>query len=644
MARPFFLTLLWILTSFLSNAQLESSTLSEVTVTANGYQQPTRNTGRNVLVIPGSVLLRSPVYSIDELLRFIPGVEVQLRGPQGVQGDIMLRGGTFQQVLILIDGLRVNDPLTGHFNSYLPIDPFEIDRIEVLKGPAAALWGSEAVGGVIQIFTKTFSDRSGLIHTQKKSSSTLDAAGNLGQHQLRNIQARWFHQNNKYRFSVSGGSRNSGGVEQRGIHGFFYLNSLQTSWQYQFVNGWKLRMRAALDSRRFAAQNFYTSFLSDTAKERVITGWTQAQLYRSFPKGQWQADLGYKLADDYYLFRPLATPNLNTMGLSQVQIKYQRNSQGPIEYQSGVQFLERTIHSNDRGDHRVSQAALFVSTRYKLTPALQSNLTMRLTVDELYGTILVPQLSTSYSTPFSQWRLSAGRSFRDADFTERYNNYNKALVTSGRIGNSQLSPEDVWQAELGYDITIRKKLFINSSLFYRDHRGLIDWVTTPYALMPRPVNLIPTGTYALAKNVERVQSLGAELDLRFIDTVGKGQLLVQTGILVLNNRAPSGGAGFYLNGHAKFLFNGLVQYQINKWDLLIGVIYKERNPQKSSSLSAKLSTSYFVANCKLQYQFCESRWIPFLMIDNLFNTSYSDLLGVPMPGRWVSAGLRARLF
>ena len=115
--RQFYLTFVVLANALFSLAQGDYSTLSEVTLTANGYQQPTRNTGRNVLVIPGSVLLRSPVYSIDELLRFIPGVEVQLRGPQGVQGDILLRGGTFQQVLILIDGLRVNDPLTGHFNS-----------------------------------------------------------------------------------------------------------------------------------------------------------------------------------------------------------------------------------------------------------------------------------------------------------------------------------------------------------------------------------------------------------------------------------------------------------------------------------------------------------------------------------------------
>jgi vitamin B12 transporter len=96
------------------------------------------------------------VQSLDELLRYVPGVEVQARGPMGAQSDLVLRGGTFQQVLVVLDGLRLNDPITGHFSSYIPIAPAEIERIEILKGASSALYGSDAVGGVVHIITKTF--------------------------------------------------------------------------------------------------------------------------------------------------------------------------------------------------------------------------------------------------------------------------------------------------------------------------------------------------------------------------------------------------------------------------------------------------------------------------------------------------------
>ena len=101
-----------------------------------------------------------PVHSIDDLLRYVPGIEIQARGPMGAQSDIVLRGGTFQQVLVIVDGIRINDPLTGHFNSYIPIAPSEIDRIEILKGASSAIYGSDAVGGVIHIITKTFASQS----------------------------------------------------------------------------------------------------------------------------------------------------------------------------------------------------------------------------------------------------------------------------------------------------------------------------------------------------------------------------------------------------------------------------------------------------------------------------------------------------
>lgn len=116
-----------------------------------------KESGRNIFSLKGEDFSSFAVHSLDELLRYLPGIEIQQRGPQGVQSDIVIRGGTFQQVLVIIDGVKLNDPLTGHFNMYLPIQTSEIDRIEILKGSASAIWGSEAVGGVVNIITKTFS-------------------------------------------------------------------------------------------------------------------------------------------------------------------------------------------------------------------------------------------------------------------------------------------------------------------------------------------------------------------------------------------------------------------------------------------------------------------------------------------------------
>jgi len=100
--------------------------LDPVTVTSSLIEKRSSETGRNITIIRGETIAGLPVHSLDELLKYIPGVEAQMRGPQGSQSDISIRGGTFQQVLIILDGLRLNDPNTGHFTGYIPISPAEI--------------------------------------------------------------------------------------------------------------------------------------------------------------------------------------------------------------------------------------------------------------------------------------------------------------------------------------------------------------------------------------------------------------------------------------------------------------------------------------------------------------------------------------
>ena len=113
-----------------SSAVSAQTSLDPVTITATLSQKRSSETGRNISIIKGEQFRNLPVHSVDELLRYVPGVEIQARGPMGSQADIVLRGGTFQQVLVILDGVRLNDPNTGHFNSYIPVAPEEIDRID----------------------------------------------------------------------------------------------------------------------------------------------------------------------------------------------------------------------------------------------------------------------------------------------------------------------------------------------------------------------------------------------------------------------------------------------------------------------------------------------------------------------------------
>ena len=127
----------------------------ETVVTAGRLADDARETGRHVSVITAADIARSPAQSLDELLRVEAGVLVTPRGAFGAQADLSIRGGTFNGVVVLVDGARFNDPMTGHFLSDFPIPLGEIARVEVLRGPDAAAWGPDALGGVIHVITHT---------------------------------------------------------------------------------------------------------------------------------------------------------------------------------------------------------------------------------------------------------------------------------------------------------------------------------------------------------------------------------------------------------------------------------------------------------------------------------------------------------
>ena len=109
---------------------------------------------RTVTVITRDQIAQSPVHSVADVLRLVASVDVRARGTRGVQTDFAVRGATFGQVLVLVDGVRLNDPQSGHHNGDIPVPLDAIERIEVLLGPGSSLFGADAFGGTINVITR----------------------------------------------------------------------------------------------------------------------------------------------------------------------------------------------------------------------------------------------------------------------------------------------------------------------------------------------------------------------------------------------------------------------------------------------------------------------------------------------------------
>lgn len=444
-------------------AQERTSELDPVTITASINPEKASQTGRDLLVIKGERFAHLPVHTIDELLRYLPGVEMQSRGPMGSQSDIVIRGGTFQQVLVIIDGLRLNDPNSGHFASYFPIAPSEIDRIEILKGASSALYGSEAVGGVVHIITKTFA----ATYDKQRNTARYNvlSQGTGGEYDFLNLNAGAFYNNGTT--SVAGGilSNHTSGQAQRGIRGFVHSNTASFSFATHFNEAWELKMRLAYDTRKFAAQNFYTTFISDTADEKVSSFWNQIQIAYKGKKNRISLNGGFKDLDDEYKFNSGSAPNKNNSKLIQALLTDEWKLLPATTVTSGAQFIRKKIASNDRGNHDLNQAAVFAVVNQNFGNHFFLNPSLRLDWNEIYGWELIPQANISYRTAKVQLRASGGRTIRDADFTERYNNYNKVFVTSGRIGNPSLVPEHSISYEAGVDYFAADELKLSGTIF-----------------------------------------------------------------------------------------------------------------------------------------------------------------------------------
>lgn len=180
-----------------SNSVIQGQSLQEIDtiqVTTTRLPLQSKETGRNISIVKGTDIQKMAITSLDELFQVIPGIEVQARNGFGAQGDISMRGATFTQVQVLVNGMKLNDPLTGHFNSYIPVSPIEIERVEVLRGAASAIYGADAVGGIINIITKGF-----------QPEEKIEAKGNInyGEEELLNTQHGFVI--NKGRFFTTGG-------------------------------------------------------------------------------------------------------------------------------------------------------------------------------------------------------------------------------------------------------------------------------------------------------------------------------------------------------------------------------------------------------------------------------------------------------
>ena len=218
--------------------------LDEVTVTAARVETPLAQSARLITVITKAQIEQAPVQSLQELLAYAAHIDVIQRGGHGVQADISIRGGSADQTAILLDGINLTNPHTGHYNLDLPVNLSDIERIEIIHGPSALIYGSGAFSGGINIITK------------KEIDARVYASAETGMHNLWRGDVRGATGIGRTKNSLSAGYRSSDGYIP---HSDYRMHNLL--WQTR----WNAREDAYLDvqlgynNKHYGANTFYSA-------------------------------------------------------------------------------------------------------------------------------------------------------------------------------------------------------------------------------------------------------------------------------------------------------------------------------------------------------------------------------------------------
>ncbi len=637
--------------------------LDSISVTASRISSDITESGKSVTVITYDEIQAIPVTSMDELFRSLPGVNINSRQGFGVQADVGIRGSTFSQVLFMLDNVPLNDPLTAHFNTNIPISLSEVGQIELIRGPAAASFGADAVGGVIHIKSKAYIN-STATKVENNGLQRLDVDLSGGENRLFMSDASMEYSKNNWRFTASVRASRSDGEElsnpafSEGISSEptfntdFNLLSLSAALSNRMNDRFSWYLRGGSDYRDFNAKYFYTRSLFDDSREEITSRYALGALIYSSGAHRAEMNISYRNVNDIFDFNSAISPvNEHTtqqlfFNLShQVEIDLNRNNINRFTLMSGTQMLRKEIVSTDRGDHSDLTGGLFILSALGLYNGLNVNTGLRLQFDETGSANLLPQISVAYNLTNLTIRSSAGRAIRTGDYTERYISSQIPNLTPLRnIGNPDLKPEVSTTIDFGLDWKPYRQFSISPTLFYRSSTNLIDYTLTNESEIQNASNLIRGEDYFYTLNVAESTTSGFELLTtgRFF-IQGQRRFTLQGGYTYIHTSNREGVVSRYIANHPSHQISLGLRLNFSNVEVHSQNEYNVRKSESFPQLNSSVPSSVFLSNLKVSFNPERSKFSAYFSVMNLTDVQYQEILGAPMPGRWFIAGLQMKI-
>jgi len=566
-----------------------------VVVTAAARPVELGSVTRLMTVITREQIAGLPVQTVADVLRLASSIDVRARGVRGVQSDFAVRGANFGQMLVLVDGVRLNDAQSGHHNGDIPVPLGAVERIEVLYGPGSSLFGADAFGGTVNVITRRTVDQPSLV----LHGGSFGLAGGRG-------EAGFERGHVREAFAVSA-ERSSGFMYDRDFKTTLFRSrtSIGANSSLSVSHVWKA----------FGANNFY----GGNAPSREWTNQTLVTADRRFGQAAgWNVDASasYRTHGDRFLFdqlRPEVSDNRHRTHavLAAASLARRIGSTGTVT--AGVEGGGDWIRSSNLGDHSTERVSGFGEWRQEIGSRAQLDGTLRVDRHNEFGTSWSPSLGIGWwPTPVVRLRASAGRAFRVPTFTERY------YSDPANLARAEVGPETAWAGEGGADILVPGGWVLQATVFGRADENVIDWLRATTADRWR--------TY----NIRDVDTRGVELGAR---------------------KTFAGGA-FVLAGYTALDLNAAAVNQLSKYVL-------DYAPHSLTAAAAIPLPSRFSVAPRVEYRrrSRSTGTFDYVLLDarvgrrvsrhvelfvegtNLLDASYQEIAGVAMPGATMSISL-----
>jgi len=598
------ITLLLINTVLFSQEPKEPQELDTVVIKSTRIDLPFKDNSRTIQIITSKDILNSAATNVADLLQQVAGVDIRRRGTAGSQADLYIRGGGFDQTLLLIDGIKMDDAQTGHhtMNGALPIEV--IERIEIIKGPAARIFGQNAFTGAINIVTKKSLESSTSVNIEAGSFEQKNGSITIGKE-----------------FENASIIAHIGALTSEG----YRINSDYNNYNYLVKGTFNkkkqpIEMIATFFDKKFGAQNFYTpeayGFNEYEETQSSLIGVStsfKTEKFKISPRVYW------KRGQDIFLlkrFDPIFYRNLhitNKLG-AEANASYTSNY-GITGF--GIDVSSVSISSNNLGDRNRTMANFFLEHRFKfaggkvdITPGVAVTYFSDFKFHAFPGLDLGIQLSDQLKA-----YGNLGITYRIPTYTDLY--YSDQTTE----GNPYLKPEEAFAQEIGLKYN-SGKFTTSVAIFNRDATNLIDYIKPDIAT-----------TKYTATNITKVKTRGFEVNTAYRFKIKEYNQNLSFGYNFLDDDILDQNKEL-----SRYSLNTLKHQFITRFTSKLFKNIKQNIIYKYAERT--IGSSYNVWDASVIVDFNTFNFT--VTANNIFNASYIETGFVPMPPKNILLGLRFR--